>query len=62
MVALVIGLIGAGCGQSDVVRAGDAPVGLPTVEVLDVASLATVQLDSLLPADQALLVWFWAPH
>jgi hypothetical protein len=57
----LLGFVVAGCGQSDSVTSA-ANVGLPVVEVLDVATSAPVQLNSLLPADRALLVWFWAPH
>lgn len=40
--------------------AGESP--LPEVDVLDVATGDTVQFAGLLPADRALLFWFWAPH
>lgn len=42
-----------------------APAGrndLPAVTVLDVAGGGPVNLRSLAPAPQPLLVWFWAPH
>jgi len=35
---------------------------LPDLSVDDVAAGTKVDLSSLAPADQPLLVWFWAPH
>ena len=42
--------------------APDAGSPLPAVEVLDVATGDSVQFADFLPADRALLFWFWAPH
>jgi len=35
---------------------------LPDLAVDDVAAGSKVNLSSLVPAEQPLLVWFWAPH
>jgi len=35
---------------------------LPDLAVDDVAAGSKVNLSSLAPAEQPLLVWFWAPH
>ena len=35
---------------------------LPSVDVVNVATGATVNLASFAPADQPLVLWFWAPH
>jgi len=35
---------------------------LPDLSVDDVVAGTKVDLSSLAPADQPLLVWFWAPH
>ena len=35
---------------------------LPPVRLTDVRSGATVDLATLVPAQQPLLLWFWAPH
>ncbi len=43
----------------------DAPApasDLPSVELVDVATGASVNLASFAPADQPLVLWFWAPH
>ncbi len=43
--------------------AAPAPASdLPSVEVVDVATGATVNLASFAPADKPLVLWFWAPH
>lgn len=43
--------------------AAPAPTSdLPSVELVDVATGATVNLASFAPADQPLVLWFWAPH
>lgn len=38
------------------------PSDLPSVDVVNVATGATVNLASFAPADQPLVLWFWAPH
>jgi len=35
---------------------------LPSVELVDVATGANVNLASFAPADRHLVLWFWAPH
>lgn len=35
---------------------------LPTIDVTDVTTGEPVDLAGLLPADQPVLVWMWAPH
>ena len=35
---------------------------LPSVDLVDVGTGATVNLASFAPADQPLVLWFWAPH
>ncbi len=43
----------------------DVPVpasDLPSVELVNVATGASVNLASFAPADQPLVLWFWAPH
>ena len=35
---------------------------LPSVELVDVGTGATVNLASFAPADQPIVLWFWAPH
>jgi hypothetical protein len=35
---------------------------LPSVTVRDVGAKADINLQSLLPADKPLVIWFWAPH
>ena len=35
---------------------------LPSVELVDIATGATVNLASFAPAEQPLVLWFWAPH
>ena len=35
---------------------------LPSVEMVDVATGTTVNLASFAPAEQPLVLWFWAPH
>ena len=35
---------------------------LPAVTVRDVGAKADLNLQSLLPADKPLVIWFWAPH
>lgn len=52
---------GPGAGSGDR-GAAVGTRGLPEVEVLDVSSGEPVQLAGLVPAAQATLVWFWAPH
>ncbi|WP_420620338.1 hypothetical protein [Candidatus Poriferisocius sp.] len=43
--------------------AAPAPASdLPSVELVDVATGATVNLASFAPADQPFVLWFWAPH
>ena len=43
--------------------AAPAPASdLPSVELVDVATGATVNLASFAPADLPLVLWFWAPH
>ncbi len=42
------------------VTAVDSP--LPAVTVRDVTNDEWVQFADLLPAEQPVLVWFWAPH
>jgi hypothetical protein len=76
-VALVVAALAvlAGCASGSPRASSDASptkaaaddrvatrVGLPSVEVLDVATSQMVQLASLLPSKRPLLVWFWAPH
>ena len=43
---------------------GDPPPAsdLPSVDVVNVATGASVNLASFAPADQPLVLWFWAPH
>jgi hypothetical protein len=41
---------------------GGAVLELPSIPLRDVATGASVDLAELLPADQPLLVWAWAPH
>ncbi len=45
-------------------QSGDPPPAsdLPSVDVVNVATGATVNLASFAPADQPLVLWFWAPH
>lgn len=48
-------------GQSDLTEV--APDSLvPSVDVTDVRSGATVDLASILPSDKPVLLWAWAPH
>lgn len=64
-VLVAAALLGAACGgSSDRPEASPdaAPVSLPAVEVLDVATGAPTQFAELLPADRPVLLWFWAPH
>ncbi|MDE0605356.1 MAG: hypothetical protein OXI18_13215 [bacterium] len=35
---------------------------LPSVELVDVATGATVNLASFAPSDRPIVLWFWAPH
>lgn len=35
---------------------------LPSVELVDVATGANVNLTSFAPSDRPLVLWFWAPH
>ena len=35
---------------------------LPSVEIIDVATGATVNLAGFAPSDRPLVLWFWAPH
>ena len=35
---------------------------LPSVDLTDVRTGGTVDLAALVPAEQPLLLWFWAPH
>jgi hypothetical protein len=35
---------------------------VPSIEVRDVHTGATVSLASLVPAARPILLWFWAPH
>jgi len=43
--------------------AAPAPASdLPSVEMVDVATGTTVNLASFAPAEQPLVLWFWAPH
>ena len=35
---------------------------LPSVELVDVASGATVNLASFAPSERPIVLWFWAPH
>lgn len=46
-------------GSAEPVRPGSI---LPSVRLTDVRSGGTVDLASLVPAQQPLLLWFWAPH
>lgn len=44
---------------------GTAPTpasDLPSVDVVNVATGATVNLAGFAPSDQPLVLWFWAPH
>lgn len=51
----------AQAGQSDLPEV--APDSLvPSVDVTDVRSGATVDLASILPSDKPVLLWAWAPH
>lgn len=47
-----------------VTESGDPPPAsdLPSVDVVNVATGASVNLASFAPADQPLVLWFWAPH
>ena len=43
--------------------AAPAPASdLPSVDLVNVATGATVNLAGFAPADQPLVLWFWAPH
>lgn len=54
---------GNGVGAGDRTGSAGGPVlELPSLPLRDVATGATVDLAELLPADQPLLVWAWAPH
>jgi hypothetical protein len=58
---------GAGDGApvaDGVTVSGDATAEapLPDLEVDNVTTGQRVNLASFLPSDQALLLWFWAPH
>jgi hypothetical protein len=44
------------------VRAESAESPLPAVTVRNLTDDTWIQLADLLPAEQPLLVWFWAPH
>ncbi|MCY3910572.1 MAG: hypothetical protein OXF99_03610 [bacterium] len=35
---------------------------LPSVELVDIATGANVNLASFAPSDRPLVLWFWAPH
>jgi len=41
-----------------------APIAtdLPAIDTIDVRTGDTVNLQSLVPSDKPLLLWFWAPH
>ncbi|WP_419919585.1 hypothetical protein [Candidatus Poriferisocius sp.] len=41
----------------------EAPASdLPAVELVDVATGATVNLAGYAPSDRPIVLWFWAPH
>ena len=47
----------------DTESAAPAPESdLPSVELVDVAIGANVNLASFAPSDRPLVLWFWAPH
>jgi thiol-disulfide isomerase/thioredoxin len=51
--------------ESDPSEAAAAPIGtgiVPTVDVIDVNTEASVNLGSVVPSDTPVLLWAWAPH
>ena len=67
-VLVVLGLAASACGSGEgsaaPVLSGESGGGLfPAVDVVSLNSGATVDFSSQLAGgDQAILVWFWAPH
>jgi PBP1b-binding outer membrane lipoprotein LpoB len=65
---LATAILLAGCGSSsgtDSDAAGPAArevVDIPDVPVQDVETGAEISLTSIVPAEQPVLLWFWAPH
>ncbi len=70
---LVMAATAAGCGSGGETggAAAPPPAGsgsnqsagvLPDLSVTDVESGSEVSLQSLVPADRPVLLWFWAPH
>jgi len=49
-------------GSSADIGAAATDVFVPSVEVIDVDSEETLDLQSLVPAEQPVLLWAWAPH
>lgn len=48
-----------GCGNPE---EGPAATGLPTVEVVDLATRAPVSLPDAPEGGKPLLIWFWSPY
>jgi hypothetical protein len=74
LLAVTASLVFSACGN-DSVKVQSADTGgsaasatpaaknpLPSVIVRDVGAKADINLQSLLPADKPLVIWFWAPH
>ena len=72
VLAVVLALVFAGCGSGQETAPGTAApadVGdgavanaLPDLSVSDLATGEPMALQSLVPADRPVLLWFWAPH
>ncbi len=68
--AVVLALVLASCGSGQVTGAAQPQAGddgtdsttLPDLSVTDIATGDQVALQSLVPADRPVLLWFWAPH
>ncbi len=76
--ATVIAIVAAGCGSSDdaTVAAPAEPVAetaaaetgasatgdMPDLEMTNVNTGASVNLQSIVDGETPLLLWFWAPH
>ena len=73
----IVALAAAACGSDDAATtaepastgtdaAADAPAGasgdVPALDMIDVYTGDTVNLQSLVSSQTPLLLWFWAPH
>ena len=50
--------------EAEVADLSAAPIAtdLPAIDTIDVRTGDTVNLQSLVPSEKPLLLWFWAPH